>query len=348
MVKLMDMERNETLEKLMPPRVMEAITAGFNLVSKHLYLLLFPFSLDLFLWLGPKMRIMALMEKNLLQWFDFSEKYLSQTANSVIIENGKDQIISFMQTYNLFTALKTFPVGIPALTKNTPALINNMAVIELNNYWELFAWLVGLAFVGLFLGIAFFRETSKTVIKNDQTKSTSFSFSFQFSNALLLIVLAGCITFAILFMLIFFASIISLISVPLGQLLLMAGMVAIAWITIPALYCCHDIFLHNQVFYKSFLRAYQIMGYHYRYPISGQEMLFVFPKSIVFTMTALIMYQGLNLIWRIPDPSSWLMVVGIAGHAFISASLLCASFIYFIQLETWQQKILKTRLNTLA
>ena len=339
------MERNEVIEKYLPPRVIDAISAGFNLITKHLYLLLFPLSLDLFLWLGPKLRIVKLVEANLIQWFDFSEKYFSQNTNSVMIESAKNQILEFLHSFNLFSALNTFPIGVPTLINNTTVIFNNdMGNIELKSFWTFLLLVIGLSLAGLIFGIIFFRETSKTVMTTDQTTSPHhYSIIHQGINVLALVIILGCILFALFFILLFFTSIISLISVTLGQLLLMTGLVALAWIAIPAFYCCHDIFLHNQIFYKSFIRAYQIMGFHYRYQISGREMLFIFPKSIVFTMTALILYQGLNLVWRIPDPSSWLTLVGIVGHAFISSALLSASFIYFNQLDTWQLQILDAR-----
>jgi len=43
----------------------------------------------------------------------------------------------------------------------------------------------------------------------------------------------------------------------------------------------------------------------------------------------------MNLIWTIPQPDSWLLLIGITGHAFITTSLISASFILYQQYLSW-------------
>jgi len=60
----------------------------------------------------------------------------------------------------------------------------------------------------------------------------------------------------------------------------------------------------------------------------------------------LVISEGLNILWNMPPADSWLVLVGIAGHAFISASLLAASFVYYRDALTWIQKVIqKTNLS---
>jgi hypothetical protein len=55
----------------------------------------------------------------------------------------------------------------------------------------------------------------------------------------------------------------------------------------------------------------------------------------LFLLIFLIINQGLNFLWTTPSQGSWLMLVGIAGHAFVSTALLAASFIYYRDINAW-------------
>jgi hypothetical protein len=48
---------------------------------------------------------------------------------------------------------------------------------------------------------------------------------------------------------------------------------------------------------------------------------------------------GLNFVWNIPSSESWMTLVGIAGHAFVTTSLLAASFIYYRDMQAWLQTV---------
>ena len=50
--------------------------------------------------------------------------------------------------------------------------------------------------------------------------------------------------------------------------------------------------------------------------------------------------QALRL-WHAAPADSWMMGVGILGHAFISTSLLAASFIYYRDLNLWIETALQ-------
>lgn len=56
------MESNSKSVLITPPKLIEALTSGFNSVTNNIYLILFPIILDTFLWLGPHLRIKQLVE----------------------------------------------------------------------------------------------------------------------------------------------------------------------------------------------------------------------------------------------------------------------------------------------
>jgi hypothetical protein len=52
-----------------------------------------------------------------------------------------------------------------------------------------------------------------------------------------------------------------------------------------------------------------------------------------------LLHQGLNELWKVPSQNSWLMLVGLAGHAFITTALLSASFVYYREMNDWLQNV---------
>jgi hypothetical protein len=54
-----------------------------------------------------------------------------------------------------------------------------------------------------------------------------------------------------------------------------------------------------------------------------------------------VLSEGLDVLWRVPKDASWLTLVGLAGHGFISTGLLAATFIYYRDATQWVEEVLK-------
>jgi hypothetical protein len=59
----------------------------------------------------------------------------------------------------------------------------------------------------------------------------------------------------------------------------------------------------------------------------------------MFVLSVFLLSRGLSYLWLAPASDSWLMLVGIAGHAFISTTLLAASFVYYRDMNNWLQDV---------
>jgi hypothetical protein len=68
---------------------------------------------------------------------------------------------------------------------------------------------------------------------------------------------------------------------------------------------------------------------------------FTLPTSSMFVLAIFIITYGLNFLWVVPTDDSWMMLVGIAGHAFITTALLASSFIYYRDMQAWLQVVLE-------
>jgi hypothetical protein len=55
---------------------------------------------------------------------------------------------------------------------------------------------------------------------------------------------------------------------------------------------------------------------------------------------AIVISQGMDLIWLNPAADTWMALVGIFGHAFITTGLLAGSFIFYRDLSSWVDEAL--------
>ena len=65
------------------------------------------------------------------------------------------------------------------------------------------------------------------------------------------------------------------------------------------------------------------------------------PTTSFFFLSVLVLSEGMNILWRVPPENSWLTLLGVAGHAFITSALLAASFVYYRDADHWSQETLK-------
>ena len=56
-------------------------------------------------------------------------------------------------------------------------------------------------------------------------------------------------------------------------------------------------------------------------------------------LSVFILSQGLDYLWNVPPNDSWVILVGIFGHAFIATALLSASFVYYRDMTVWLQTV---------
>ncbi len=61
-----------------------------------------------------------------------------------------------------------------------------------------------------------------------------------------------------------------------------------------------------------------------------------FFSSMGFLLSVfLIAWVGATQVWSLPDDGSWYLLLAIVGHAFVSTTLLSASFAYYLSRREW-------------
>src|SRR5689334_3260070 len=105
-----------------PPGVIGSLKAGFDVVSSHVLLILLPFVLDLFLWLGPRLSV----DKVLGPLYTIIFAQARQTLTSpddiqrlVTVQGLFNEGLQRFNLVSLISRLQTFPIGISSLVART-------------------------------------------------------------------------------------------------------------------------------------------------------------------------------------------------------------------------------------
>ncbi len=297
---------------------MNALVNGFNAVSSNIGVILLPALLDLFLWLGPQLKAKVLIAPVL--------ELAAQLPSGAQTEFMNEALNEFANGFNLFAVLRTYPVGIFSLmTTNlsfeTP--FGNRLQIDPASWVEAFGLILALTLAGWMGGSVYYRAVAGIVFKE---QSPGF-FRAIFHGVLLSGLWMAFFALANLPVLII-AGLLGLFNNLLRTLILILLSVPISWFLIGVFYSAHGIYAKTQNAFRSAWNSFRMVRYS-------------LPNIGWFSVMAIVLSQGMDMIWHVPPANSWMTLVGILGHAFISTSLLAASFFYYRDINLWIESALQ-------
>lgn len=317
-----------------PPRLMTAIISGFNAVANHVYLILPPIILDVFLWLGPRLSLERLLSP-LIADMNITLEQLSNADMTQLVESTIQIWQQFAAQYNFFSILRTLPVGIPSLMAGSIDASNPLGgFLRLEVKSTAGMMLIGLlmAIVGLLLGCFYFTAVSRT--SNGESFLSSWRCSsWQAMQTFLLTLLCIALLLTLAVPGLFLVSILTLISPTLATTALFVVGLAAMWFLIPLVFSPHGIYTRQQNAVTSMLNSVRMVRY-------------LMPSVSLFILFAVLIVNGLNQLWLVPPAASWLTLLGIAGHAFITTSVLAASFIFYRNATAWLEENLARMVQT--
>ena len=329
------MNTNEPNLVAAPPRIFPTILKGFNTVAGQVHLILLPVLLDLFLWLGPRLRIYDLFAPA-IQMLNANMLKVAPAEMLETVRNATALYTEMFQQFNLFSAIRTLPVGVPSLVARmsvaqTPAVF--FGNFEISSLRVGIAALGGLLTLGFLLGAIYFNALSRY----SQPEVNAFNWNKlfnQYAQTLVFFLILVALLIAISIPLLLLVSILSLISAGLAQfIIVLVGFLAI-WLILPLVFSPHGIFALDQKVVPSML-------------LSLRMVRFFLPGTSFFILVCILINEGLNMVWTIPGTASWLLLIGIGGHAFIVTALLAASFLYYRDGIKWMQYNVQKMTETL-
>jgi hypothetical protein len=312
-----------------PPSLISSLMAGFDVVSNHISLILFSVFFDLVIWFGPRLRIAGLFEPVLAQSATLSDFQDARTLE--IMRMGLERL-------NLFVALRSFPVGVPSLMvgrlpAGTPLAIQPQSVdiVSLVNMLAIWGMLL---LIGIAIGTFYFSMIAQaSLAKQLSFRRALAGWPRNFIQVLMLTFFMYALIMIFLLPLTCLLSGLMFLGVGMNQLplvaaLFMAGI--IIWILVPLFFSPHGIFAFGRSMWQSTVQAFRLSRA-------------TFSATSMFILVIVLLSEGLNVVWNLPRDRSWFMIVGIAGHAFITAGLLASTFIFYRDANVWLSELVRAK-----
>jgi hypothetical protein len=315
-----------------PPRLISSLGAGFNAVTNNVSLIILPIVVDLMLWFGPHLRIKNLLLPGIHALNAQALEMQAQVSPDMveIISQGQGIWDTILEHFNLFSVLRTLPVGVPSLLAFRGVIaspLEKVGIYELPSPLSVFgSWLLIVLF-GILLGTIYFNAVARSSTETVQPFSARL-LARQYLQTMLLTITMALILLVISVPSFVLLSISALISPALAQTVLFAITFIILWLVLPLFFSPHGIFMKKirarDAVFQSMYLARMFM-----------------PNTGLMIFLIILIGQGMNVIWLLAEWDSWMALVGIAGHAFISSGLLAATFVYYRQGTDWLEARMK-------
>jgi hypothetical protein len=310
---------------------MGSLRDGFYAVSSHVWLILLPLLLDMLLWFAPRLSVGGLLNPFFRLAFNQMRTTLTSTTDVqrfTAYQAAFSEVVERFNLLSLLGRLQAFPVGISSLLARSMPVrtpLGSQDVVHITSF-PVFLGLV-LLFTGLgwVLGGLYFRWVSGIAL-GDADRATMISPSWAILQTLILSILWVIGLVLILVPTMFILTLLTLLSPLLASGILLVALFFSFWLIVPLFFTPHGIFVRRQnAFYSIFT--------------SLKMARFTLPTSALFVLCAFLLTTGLNYLWSVPTEDSWMLLVGIAGHAFVTTALLAASFVYYRNMNVWLQTV---------
>lgn len=313
-----------------PPNLIKALKAGFDTISNHIWLILFPVVLDLFLWMGPHLRIKTILEALVGQMISMQSLVTPETEQAILSSQAYWQELA--ERINLFSALRSFPIGIPSLMVSRQPLSTPLGTPQM---WEISSigtilgvWLLLFA-VGVLLGTLYFITVGQASLCDQISwRKALSSWPRALWHVLLLVLLWAGLMLAVSIpasCLVTFAAMLGLGS---STLIILLYLGLVLWVIFPLIFSPHGITAYGRKMWVSVAESVRLTRY-------------TLPTSGLLFLIILLLGEGMDYLWNVPEDNSWITILGVAGHAFIATSLLATSFIYYRDASQWMQSIIQ-------
>ena len=322
----MDAQKLESLPP--PPGVIGSLRAGFDAVANHVWLIVFPLALDIFLWLGPRLSVDGLLRPFVRYVFLQARRGVEVSELDQFLETQAN-FLGLLHNFNLLSLIskfRIFPIGISSLLAQTMPVktpLGEQNVVQISSVPLLIGIVLILTMIGWVIGGLYFRWVSGITLGQDEAGISLLRAIIQ------TFILSVCWLIGLMIILLPLTLILTLLAF-INPLLANGAIFVILllsfWMVVPLFFMPHGIFARRQNAFYSALTSLRLAR-------------FTFPTSGMFVISVLILSQGLNYLWSVPPNDSWMTLVGIAGHAFITTAVLAASFVYYRDMNVWLQTV---------
>ncbi len=301
-----------------PIGVLKAFSTGFDRVAARPFLIIPPLALDLFLWLGPHLRISTIVSR-VAASVGAVEGVMAEQASLL-----QKALEGLGESFNLLSALSTVPIGIPSLMAGRMPLDSPLGPnghLEISDPAQvILLWLL-ISALGLGLG-AFYQVWIAGTLAPDSELASGWSAAVRMIG-FAAILSAG--TLVVGTSVVLAATLATLLLPLIGAGVMFLGFSLLFWLGIYLIFTPHGIVRYNLGVIRAMLESFAVVRWNLL-------------STVSFLVLAFSTYWGLNVVWELPDASSWFSLLAVIGHAFVSTTLLAGSYAYYQGHRDWLQQ----------
>jgi hypothetical protein len=313
------------------PGVFSTLSAGFELTTRYLWLMVIPAALDLFLWIGPRLSFRTLIE-NLI-----ATSLAQLPADVLALDAGA--LTEAAGRVNHFTYLSVSLLGVPALMagpmpEQTPI---TPLVIEGGGLGAWFGWLAAFTLVGLLLTAVFYNLIAYAMRRSPAAATAATAATTGPATAAMpplgparflrrtlqtWLRLVALLAVAIVLMLVIIipvallAGFVALLSQAMAVFVLFGAVVLLMWLLMFLSYTPQGMLLNPR-----------------RFPFVIADSVRLFqrnlPAALGLLAVVLLARQLLHYVLLTADSGTWVTTINILAHAYIATALTVALFIFY-------------------
>lgn len=295
------------------PGIVRALSTAFDRMAARPYLILPALALDLFLWLGPRLNLAAVFNA-------LAASLVPPAATSPELAEqvtlAKEMLTTFGARFNLFSALSTFPIGVPSLMAGTmpsTSPLGQPGSVTLSNPATILLTWGALTLAGLGMASLYHAAVARAAGPRSPVARPAGLWFNVVGMALVCYIGVGIIVLTSLVL----ASLVTLITPFLGTGVAFLGFSLLFWMAVYLIFTPHGLVGYRLGLLASMRESVRIVRRDF-FPVVG-------------LLSALVLLSmGGDLVWELPPADSWFSVLAVLGHAFVSAILLMASYVFYV------------------
>ena len=320
------METEKSNAPTPPVGVIESLSAGFETVAGKIILILIPLLLDLFLWAGPRLTIRPAIAS-----------YYNNVYQPMVDGMDKDGQAFFGDLSGILaTAAQELPpqylpvFGMPSLLAGREAaslpfnyvpplwqVRNTLGLVGVNILSLAAGFLLG----GIYLALVASQVSYGSLHMQHLLMRLPINLFWLglLGMGLPMFLLAAYMPFLIL------AGVLMIFSSQVAIFVLWVGVLIALWVLMFLVFTLHGMFMNDRNLFASLWDSIRLVQWN-------------MSATIFLILLVVLINLSLTYIWSLAPSGSWLALVGLTGHAFITTGLVAATCVFFKdRYRYWQE-----------
>jgi len=187
--------------------------------------------------------------------------------------------------------------------------------------------MLGLTVLGIIFGSLYFSLIAGVIDPAGQSLTLA-QLAKQTIQCMLLSFILLCSLFVLCIPAVCLISSLALFLPSLGSLPLLMLSFLLVWALLPVVFSPHGIFANQFKASASIANSFRLV----RASMNGTG---------IFLIVLILLNYGLDALWSTPAADSWMLLVGILGHGFISSGLIASSFAFYNKSMKWLHAVVR-------